>query len=201
MARVQTNIHFDEKTWAELDADCAAAGLSRSEGVNFLANKLLASREYIIGKDQAEDVLPKAVYLDYEVMQQLDDIGGDKQRSALIREAYRRYKDDLRALKAEDKGVLHQVILETTQELIDKVDTMAAGDESRSAVIRRAIVKLIENKEKITDVKKAPAEIRRKIHIYMSEVKQLQDLQKELKDSLGVKPSRHDLINLAIERM
>lgn len=201
MARVQTNIHFDEKTWSELDADCAAAGLSRSEGVNFLANKLLASRVYIIGKDQAEDVLPKAVYLDYEVMQQLDDIGGDKQRSALIREAYRRYKDDLRALKAEDKGVLHQVILETTQELIDKVDSMAVADESRSAVIRRAVVKLIENKDKIREIKKTPAEVRRKIHIYSSEVKQLQDLQKELKDSLGVKPSRHDLINLAIERM
>ncbi len=201
----QINIYIDEQTLRELDRDCTHASLSRTAGLNFLIEELLSSNDYSVKysvkKVEAERVISIAVNIKSELIRQLDDIAGCDQRSELIREAYRRYNEDLRGRAPENKGELHEIILETSQNLIDKVDSLAGKTGSRNNVIRTAISKLFKEVEKITVNKEVSVETTRKIQIFSTEFKQLMELQDELTDRLGTKISINKLINTAIERM
>ena len=201
----QINIYIDEQTLRELDRDCTHASLSRTAGLNFLIEELLSSNDYSVkysvNKVEAERVLSIAVNIKSELIRQLDDIAGCDQRSELIREAYRRYNEDLRGRAPENKGELQEIILETSQNLIDKVDSLAGKTGSRNKVIRTAISKLFKEIEKITVNKEVSVETTRKIQIFSTEFKQLMELQDELTDRLGTKISINELINTAIERM
>lgn len=201
----QINIYIDEQTLKELDRDCTHASLSRTAGLNFLIEELLSSNDYSVKYSvknvEAERVISIAVNIKSELIRQLDDIAGCDQRSELIREAYRRHNEDLRGRAPENKGELHEIILETSQNLIDKVDSLAGKTGSRNNVIRTAISKLFKEVEKITVNKEVSVETTRKIQIFSTEFKQLMELQDELTDRLGTKISINKLINTAIERM
>ncbi|MBU7007185.1 hypothetical protein [Phosphitispora fastidiosa] len=197
----QITIYFDKKTLEEIDRDCTHAGLSRSAGLNFLIETFLSSNDYSVKETEPEKVTSMAVNIKSELVRQLDDIAGEDQRSELIREAYRRCNEDLKGLAPENKGELHEIILETSQEFIDKVDGLAGQNGSRNEVIRNAINKLFNEKEKITDIKIVPTETMRKIYFYAAELKQLQELREELNERQGTQFSIHELINTAIERI
>ncbi len=197
----QININFDEKTLAEFDKGCIFAALSRSEGVNFLIESLLSSSDYSVKEGVSEKVVSIAVNIKSELIWQLDDIAGPEQRSELIKEAYRRYNEDLKGQAPESKGELYEIILETSQELIDKVDSLAGPKGSRNEVIRKAVIKLFNEKEKITSIKTVPTETMRKIHLYTAELQQLQELQDISNERPGTQVSICELINTAIERM
>jgi len=197
----QINICFDEKILRELDRDCTQAGLSRSEGLNFLIEKLLPSKNYSVKEGEPGSIVSMVVNIESELIKQLDDIAGPDQYSALVQEAYRRYSEDLRGLAPESKGELQEIILETSQDIIDKVDGLAGQAGSRNEAIRNAIRKLFKEKEQIINIEVVQSETTRKILLYAAELKQLMELQEELNVRLGVEFSTHEMINTAIERM